>query len=764
MTFFKRLLLSFAISGSIFQCAQAQDKSIGNWESLLPFNTGIGIATDGVTLYTVYNQSFTTFAATRDYMPVPYSKAEGMSDIGMKCVGYDRLTNSVILAYANGNIDLFKNNTFYNLPYLKQKTVAGTKTVYQIYTENGFAYLATSLGVLVIDLTDQSVLSTYQFIDESSGKNEIIPVFSFTRSGNYYYAATQSGLYRVDKDNRQLQNYQVWNKVPLTDTFSTITNINNILFLANKTNVAALVNDTLRQLYKSATGIRCMDAGYYANLMIGEESAKGGKVKIMNMDFTITDSFDCVGPNQTVQLADSSIYVASTDKGMKRRVGKNETRNYMAPGPTNQSSFDIYAHNKNVYIAHGGYSSNFDRTKNTAGVSNLNQGVWKYYKEFDYQPFDFLEDFNLVTKNEKNGTLYIGSFFEGLFVIKADGSLKHYKNDVFSTSSAWGEYGRQLMGLTLDNNDNLWVATIFSNPQLYAMSPEGAWTSFSVPGVQYGGPIVIDDYGQVWFVGTSGGGVAVYNTNGTLADKSDDYSYHLTSGVGIGNLPSNVVNCLAKDKNNNIWIGTDNGIGIVSNCSAPFNQTAPCDADKPIVKYDKFAGYLFETNNVRTIAVDGANRKWVGTNEGVWLLSSDASQIIYNFTKENSPLPSNVIQKIAIDDVTGDVYIGTDQGLMSFRSTATEGGKTNVDVLAFPNPVKSDYTGTIAIRGLTANADVRITDIAGQLVYKTKALGGQAVWNGKDYTGNRPQTGVYLVYASNTDGSETYAGKIVFIK
>jgi hypothetical protein len=183
----------------------------------------------------------------------------------------------------------------------------------------------------------------------------------------------------------------------------------------------------------------------------------------------------------------------------------------------------------------------------------------------------------------------------------------------------------------------------------------------------------------------------------------------------------------------------------------------------PIVQYDKYAGYLFAGSNVRSIAVDGANRKWVGTDEGLWLLSPDASQIVYKFTVDNSPLPSNLISKISIDKVTGDVYIGTDQGLVVYRSTATEGGAANENVLAFPNPVPSGYSGTIAITGLVTNADVRITDISGQLVYRTTALGGQAIWNGKDYTGHTPQSGVYLVFASSSDGTQTYAGKIIFM-
>jgi ligand-binding sensor domain-containing protein len=272
---------------------------------------------------------------------------------------------------------------------------------------------------------------------------------------------------------------------------------------------------------------------------------------------------------------------------------------------------------------------------------------------------------------------------------------------------------------------------------------------------------MIDDYNQKWYL-VPGLGVTVYNDNSTPSNTADDMYYIYGTGVGHGNLPGPTPYCLTKDKNGSIWVGTNNGIGII-NCPEQATQ-GTCDAELRIVQYDQYAGYLFQNENVYSIAVDGANRKWVGTANGVWLLSSDASKILLRFTVDNSPLPSNVIQKISIDPVTGDVYIGTDQGLVSYKSTATEGITANQNVTVYPNPVTSGYKGTIAINGLVNNADVRITDMSGQLVYRTTALGGQAIWNGTDYTGHRPQSGVYLVFITNKDGSQSYVAKMVFME
>jgi hypothetical protein len=298
---------------------------------------------------------------------------------------------------------------------------------------------------------------------------------------------------------------------------------------------------------------------------------------------------------------------------------------------------------------------------------------------------------------------------------------------------------------------------------------DGAWYKFALsaywprPYWEHGAAdVMVDDYNQKWFFSPVGGGVLVYDDKSTISDPSDDEYARLMMGKGQGNLPDNTVNCLVNDKKGTIWIGTANGIGIV-NCPDQVTE-GRCEAEIRVVQYDQFAGYLFAGQNVKTIAVDGANRKWVGTNDGVWLISDDASKVLARFTATNSPLPSNTIQVIRIDPATGDVYIGTDQGLISYRGTATAGGTSNTNVKVYPNPVPSGYSGTIAINGLVENADVRITDISGQLVYRTKALGGQAIWNGVDYTGRRPQSGVFLIFVSNSTGTETFVGKMVFIK
>ena len=274
--------------------------------------------------------------------------------------------------------------------------------------------------------------------------------------------------------------------------------------------------------------------------------------------------------------------------------------------------------------------------------------------------------------------------------------------------------------------------------------------------------LIIDDNNYKWIVAAKGGGLICFDHGASIENTGDDRWKKFSSGTGNGNLPDNDVRCVAKDKNGFIWVGTANGIGVIQ-CPQDVFAAQGCEAIWPIVQHGNFSGYLFSGEEVNNIAVDGADRKWVATKNGAWLISATGEKVVYQFTEENSPLLSNDVRKIAIDGTSGEVYFATSKGICSFRGTATEGGVENENVLVFPNPVPPGYSGTIAIRGLANNAIVKITEMNGRLVYQTRAAGGQAVWDGKDYKGRKISTGVYLVLVSNDERTEKTASKIVFI-
>ncbi len=753
-----RLLRLFTALFFIACSADAQNAPVGTWTSHLPYNNVISIATDGKMLYAASEISFFTYDPASGEMDA-YSKTEGMSDVDMAWVAHDRTTGYTILTYKNGNIDLFKDRNFYNIPDFKQRVINGAKEINGIYTENGLAYISTSIGIIVVNLAKREIKETYEFI-----QNEItVPVLAFAASEQYFYANTGSGIYRINRNSPSPQVFSLWQKIS-DKVLPDAAVAQNIFFAANQDSLYKAQGDSLIGVMSLGQGGDHIDEGNGYLLICSYGAVEGYNAATWSKDVY---NYQYTDTRQAVLLNDGNMWVADYYKGIAK---SQDNISYVKPnGPSGLSSYDIYAYDRNVLVAHGAVSDNWVFRYNTEGFSEYKDGQWINY---NMQNFPFLSnfyDFITITKDRNDGTIYAGSFISGLLVLNADGTHQQLAQNSPILESVNVNPGTwSVAGLVLDENRTLWVNNFGTiNNELAAKTADNNWYKFN-PSVFGGYPgggtnIIIDDIGQKWYVSPRGGGVVVYNDNGTIEDKTDDATRQLMAGAGAGNLPDNDVYSIAKDKNNAIWIGTRAGIAIV-NCTE-VAATSQCDAEQPTVQFDQFAGKLFATEIVYAIAVDGANRKWVGTASGVWLLSPSGEEIVSRFTEENSPLPSNVIKKITIDPVSGDVYIGTEKGLVCYRGTATDGGEKNEEqLITFPNPVPSGYGGTIAIKGFVENADVRITDISGQLVYRTTALGGQAVWNGMDYKGRRPQSGVYLVFATNKDGTEKTTGKIVFMQ
>ncbi|MBS1777304.1 MAG: T9SS type A sorting domain-containing protein [Bacteroidetes bacterium] len=748
------LLLFFCHANS-----QAQNMPIGYWRSHMPFTNAIAVATDGVTLFSASDQSFFTFNAASKELTT-YSKVEGMSDVGIAALEYDAVTGLTVIGYTNGNIDLFKNETFFNIPDLKLKTIS-PKTINDIYTENGLAYLSTSFGIVVLDLKKRETKETYNF--SINGKS--FGVQKLVTLGNYFYAITDSGIFRANKSNPNLQSIAVWQRINKHIALVSASSFASKLFLTTKDSLFVLRADTLFPLYNSPYQITKLTTDSRGVLLNEYNTTNfNGDIKFFDSIGLVFDSFKVKGnPQGVVKLSDNTYWVADQVYGLGQRNSSN-TLDYIRPeGPAAAGSFDILPYNGDVWVAHGGYDENWTYTYNTAGVSHFKDGKWTWFNQLtDWGFFNQLTDFIALAKDPIDGTVYACSYRSGLVVFKPDGSKELIADTPLLEKHFIDFTSYRVAGATFDLNGNLWLNNSGAVHELSVKTRDGNIHRYSGAGSRLNAAYILTDNNNLkWYFLPSGGdGVAVYDDNNTPDNPADDRMAKISASQY--NLNS-YVTCIAQDRQNAIWIGTNDGIGVI-NCSPDQVFAGNCEIRKPIVQFDKFAGYLFQNEKVRTIAVDGANRKWVGTTNGVWLISPDGDKIIYRFTVDNSPLPANDVRKIAVDPVTGDVYMGTIAGLVSYRSTATEGGTSNESVTTFPNPVPSGYSGTIAIRGLAENSDVRITDIAGQLVFRTKALGGQAVWNGRDYTGHRPQSGVYLIFITNKDGSQTHVGKMVFME
>jgi hypothetical protein len=742
--------------------------AIGRWKEYLPYNSAIDVAAGDNKIFCATPYSLFTVDLI-DNSIERLSKITGLSETGVSTINYDETNHKLFIAYSNSNIDVVYRNDIFNIPDIKRENMSGDKSIYNIYSLNNNYYLSTGLGVIVVD-GDRYEIKDSWFIG-NGGNN--VKVGGFASDRNYFYAATDDGLKRISINNANPSNYLNWKLLSGTNGLSD--GPSRDVVIANNA-IIVLKNDSLFTFNGSSWNLFYTDGN-----VITAINSTGGKIAvchrlagpvsrvvILNADGSIAKTIQQNGvtpfPRKTI-LYNGNYWIADQFNALSKfSSGSTADEVYSPNSPEGVASGEMIKYNETFYATAGEVNDSWNYQYNGNGIYRYKNSEWKNFNRFHYPVLDSMLDFITVTVDPRDESVWAGSFGGGLLHIKTDESFEIFKQNSSIRPHPLDPTSYRVAGLLFDVANNLWISNFGSSQPLVVRKSDGNWENFSLPfslTENALSQIIMDDANQLWIVSPLGNGLVCYNYGNSINDISDDHWKLYRDGAGNGNLPSNNVLCVAKDKSGFIWVGTDNGIGIIQCVQDVFN--AGCEAVLPIVQQGNFAGYLFNGENVRSIAVDGADRKWIATRNGIWLVSADGEKIIERFTEENSPLLSNDVKKIAIDGKTGEVYFATAKGICSFRGTATDGRERNSDVLVFPNPVPPTYTGTIAIRGLAENSIVKITEMDGRLVYQTRALGGQAVWDGRDYRGRKISSGVYLVLVSTDDKTEKTVTKIIFI-
>jgi streptogramin lyase len=399
-------------------------------------------------------------------------------------------------------------------------------------------------------------------------------------------------------------------------------------------------------------------------------------------------------------------------------------------------------------------------------------GSWHWYNaESTKELLNVRDIINVKICPSNTDKVYLASWTNGGGLIEINnGEFKFYNNENSSLQFSTIFGACQINGLSFDNSGNLWVTNSNIKKQLSVLTQKGVWKNFSLGNTAIAngniGDVLVTSWGHKWVVLGKSTNLVVFDSGNDPLSESDDRKVDISlSNVQSIIQPLNIY-CIAEDHQGSIWIGTDAGPVRFDSPQNAFDDggTSGAKIKVPIANGKTDAAYLLETERINAIAIDGADRKWFGTqNSGVYLMSDDGLKQISHFTSENSPLFSNSINDIKIDPKSGEVYFATDKGLISYRGYAKQGGDEFGKVYVYPNPIRENYTSDIFITGLIENTIVKITDISGNLVFETKSLGGQAVWDGKNLLGKRVNTGVYLVFCSNKDGSKTAVAKLLFI-
>ena len=715
----KRIVLSLIIL-THFVSTKGQNVPTYSWQEHLSFQNAkciievennIYCATENGLFY--YNKD--------DYTINRLNKINGLSDVGVSCLAYDKENKIVVIAYNNTNVDLMKDEGIINIPDIKLKEITGNKEINNITINNDIAYLSCSFGLVLIDLEKEEIKDTYK-IGESGN---FVGINDCYIDDTCIFVGTSDGAYFADKNSNSLFDFNSWTKHPSypSEVSEIIVNSWGILF-NNQYPYVKVRNSNEYYLEIGNVNISIYQNGNIISELIADSN------------FTnIQDAW--IDKENILWIADSVNSLMKYENFLYHSTVKPN-------GPASNSIHKMNILNDNLTLLH-------NQEKNSISESSdMIEWEIKNYNE------------NIISSVKIGDKTFYGSSSNSLIGVEnnvvTNYSLQNTNNVVDSNEN--------IVSLLTDTDNNLWGTKSHSSSPLFCKTNQDEWIAFNMPFVANQsteiGEMIIDDYGQKWGIRTNNG-LFVYNDNNTIWDKSDDQFTKITTGLGSGNLPNNNVYCLANDLEGNIWAGTKEGVCVFYSPSSVFSGYN-FDAQQIIVEENGFGQYLLNAEIVYTIAIDGGNRKWIGTlGSGLFLLSEDGTEEIFHFTDENSPLLSNTILDIEINHETAEVFIATDKGLMSFRSDATQSAQHPDDLHIFPNPVRENYNGIITINGLAYESNVKITDVSGNLVFETNSEGGTAIWNGSDTNNNRVSTGVYLVLSSDKYGREKTIGKILFI-
>ncbi len=763
------------LSGILQSVAQ---RAVGDWQDYLSFSKAIKVADAGDRIYCA-TEGGLFYYNLEDNSTNKFSGVNSLSDIGINTISYNSIQNLLLVAYKNSNIDLIYESQIINLSDIKRKTITGDKTINNILFVDDLVYLSCGFGIVVINLTKLEIKDTY-FIGENGG---MATVYDMEYDGQYLYAATDNGILYADKNEPNLLDYNNWHlleDIPHSTGKFTNLEIFTDKLIANYIPGSGIENEfyirngSTWDTYVSEvfSGENMQTNGNYLTINSSSEiyiinSSHSVVTKIKNYIFS--ESEESASPNNALFSESAGLFIADNNLGLIKAV--DQSFEIIKPqGPFNNDAFSLYTTQNELWVCAGGRSSSWGNLYKAPQLQHLKDNNWTSFSKKEYPEMTGFHDIVTVVANPLDpGHIFAGSWGGGIIEFKNGEFIERYSTHNSSLQSAIpdqpDEPYTRIGGLAFDSQGNLWVTNTQVPKVLSVKKTSGQWEAFELPEIANSfnlGNIIVTQNDDKWLV-VRQNGLYVVNNDNTQKKQLVVKSY-FSNGTDEVIVDMNDVYCIAEDLDGAIWLGTSKGVAVYNNPQQVWNQGFLYASHPGLDINDGAYHPLLETETITAIAIDGANRKWMGTqNSGVYLISDNGEKEINHFTTENSPLLSNKITSIAINGNSGEVFFGTEDGIISYQGEAQKGNNDFSEAYVYPNPVRETYDGPVIISGLLNETDVKITDISGNLVFQTTSLGGQANWDGKNLNGNRVKTGVYLILLTDQEGEKTHILKLLFI-
>jgi sugar lactone lactonase YvrE len=747
--------------------------AVGSWDEHLPYSRSYSLATGGGKIYSSTGSAVLSYDSGSSTVS-SLSRISGLTETAIAHIAWCEAEESLIIVYRSTGIDIVRKGVITYIPDIKNKYIPGLKEIHGVTVYGSRALLSGSFGIVVIDIRGRYVADTWRPAPdgETNSVNESVVL------GERAYAATANGVWTAPVSRQGLSYFGNWERMEgLASPESEYSSIaaagtslmvtrpgetgspssRDSIFLVTPGQPAILISS------EPAGSVRALD-GDGTRVIVSLSSS----IRILTPPGAVTREITTYGWGGVSpaggMFAGQDLWIADVSAGLVSTGNYTEFRNHTLAGPYTNNVADIAFSGNSFYVTGGTVDNAWGNVYRPLQVFSGSGNSWQsiiLYGEADRDAMRVAAD----PDNENH--FFVSSWGNGLYEFLDGEPVKNYNQYNSPLASVRpGENYSRICGLARDREGNLWMTQTGVPGNLKALTPDGNWIITQVNlNVTAVGDMVIDRNQYIWVVLPRGNGLLVYDPAGTPANTSDDRYVRLQVQDAEGHTMNNLYS-IATDYDGNIWVGTDTGPAVFYNPAKAFTSEIKASRIKiPRNDGSGLADYLLGTETVTSIAVDGANRKWFGTlSSGAFLMSDDARKELVHFNTSNSPILSDNIVKIAVNGVTGDVWFGTSEGIVSWRGEATSGNEDFSGIYAFPNPVREDYEGVVTVTGLVENSRVKITDVSGNLVYETTSLGGQAVWDLQNYKSQRTASGVYLVFCSNEDGTLAGVTKILVIR
>lgn len=742
----------------------AQDFS-ENWEAFYSYYSIEDLSEGNNRVYAAADNAILIYDTALDSTRT-LSSVNGLAGESISAIHYSEAFQTLLIGYENGLLEVVQDNStevISAVDIIEEFSISPLDKRINNFMERGDdVYLSTDFGIVLYDLANLEFGDTYRIGPDG----DELRVKQTTVRGDSIYAATVGGGLRfANLNSEDLIDFEEWQGIT-NASFDAVEAINGRLFTAQTNRQLHEVVGTQLQLRETLSA-RANDMMVNDNQLVVTTPEE---IRVYDSSFNLTGNItqlqDIDLDYNTALIQGNDIYIGHESEGLLRTsVTTSPMFDILSPdGPLLNKIFNIESIPNELWIAFGEHNIFYNPFPQSArGISHLVGDEWT---NIPYDSIVGALDLVEVTINPDNTEeVYFSAFGSGLLKLENESPTMFFtgENSNIFDFTPGSRDGSRINGTAFDSSGNLYISQGFTTTALYRISP-GSTTLEpidlleQIPTLGEGllAEIAIDRNDNIYIATQVQGLVGYQPSTNTVAQLKDD--------VGGAGLPDNDIRALKFDLNNRLWIGSTTGLRVLFNPPSIFTEDN-VTVNPIIIEENGVAQELLFSQFVGDIEVDGANNKWMATAaSGVFYVSPNGQETLLRFTKENSPLPTNVINDIAIDETTGRIYIGTDNGLLAYRSTATSPQDDLENVRAYPNPVRPNFNGMVVIDGLTARANVKITDITGNLVYEDTSVGGSIEWDTRAFGKHKVSSGVYLILITADDASTTQVHKLMIVR